>query len=273
MAKTRKAGKPWLMASALLGLSRLRQLMKEHQLTLGQAEAELRGQVEEALILMNLPETVGLPRKAPRFAAFSWASAELPERDKQLYASLWDTEERKIKKRLSGWRNLKVNAKWKIEGGKITPHEEKDVLAAKVFAPGSAKGLRSLLSWLVDEAGEHGGKLLIATAYEQSSLDDKAKRRKQLERDSGIIQKALMMLSKDQLRIRRRRDRRGAELQLAKLSLAQQDRQDEERVKREEELRLQLALAKANVRRIKAELKALVGANGKTGHKKLPGLT
>lgn len=246
MTKKNNTGEPWLMASALLGMSRLRRMMEAHKLTLEQAEAELRGQTEDCLGLMN-----GLGQKSwPKGLKVSWHPAKLPARNGWLQLYLAAEEERMIKKRSPRFTTWETDNGWKVP--------------VPVFPQGQASDFRNLWSWMLNEAGEEGGKLLIATAFERSNLNTRAKRRRQLEEDSRTVLEALEMLNRDPLKVRRQTGE-GAALQLAKLSLKQQDRQDEEKTGREEDLRSQLEKARAEVRRIQAELKALIGTGGKTG--------
>lgn len=234
------------MASALLGVSRLRRMMGEHKLTLGQAEAELRAQVEDCLKVMN-----GLGLKSwPKDLKVSWHPAKLPERDGWLPLSLAAEEEKKIKKRSPRFITLEADNGCKVP--------------VPVFTREKSADFRNLWSWMLDEAGKSGGKLLIATAFERSDSETRWKRRRQLEEDSRTVLDALEMLNRDQLKVRRRTGE-GAALNLAKLSLGQQDHQDQGKTNREETLRSQLEKAEAEVRRIKAELKALIGTGRKTG--------
>lgn len=231
------------MASALLGMKRLRQIMTQFKLSLGQAESELRHQTGLCQDCWTLPEGLSKVR-------IEWARAELG-RPVDFGVMKWVEEVDGC-----GWVNDSDEA---LLRDILTTENER-----RKKRRSESNSHRHLWSWMVDESGEPGGKLLIATAFERSSLGTRAKRRRQLEEDSRTVLGALEMLNRDPLKVRRQTGA-GASLQLAKLSLKQQDRQDEEKTGRELDLRSQLEKARAEVRRIQAEIRALIGTSGKTG--------
>jgi hypothetical protein len=256
MTKKKKPGEPWLMACALLGPKRLKVMMKNQKLTLEEAEAELRGQVEECLKVMNGLRTKGWPKDLK----ISWHPTALPARDAWLNIYIDAEQEGKIKKRSPRLKPFEIEGQvFNLRENRFKPF--KKTVGLPTFDHGG--DFRVLWSWLVDEGSDPGGKLVIATAFEKGSTETRSRRIKQLKADSKMVLGALEIL-KNPHRVRRR-SVGGEMLHLAKLSIAQQDQKDEDKTLREMALRLKLKEAKSEVRRIQAELMDFLRLSQKTG--------
>lgn len=236
-------GEGWLCAGALLGLKRLSALMERRMLPLAYAEMMLRSIVHPRA----LPDGAGV-KDGKNFNTY-WAEDEIITELVPLF--------RDLGRAAWGWENL------------IQEEDRIDQLREKKRGPSlRSKEYRSLKSWLLDESGEKGEKLRVA--LNKSTHDERSKRLRQLKRDSALIIKALEMLERDPLRIRRTALGKSEALELAKLSLRQQDRQDEMETLLQELERWSEAEAEAKERvsEIKTELERITGTGGKTGSRK-----
>jgi hypothetical protein len=183
MATQKKVQQPWLMASALLGLSRLLPLMREHKLTFQEAEAELRGQAEDYLRVikaLDRKKYTALPGTIP------WASFNLPNRDGNHALSIAAAEELKMKKRSP--RLIALEAE-----GWVLRDSRKVAYKSLMPVPKELDNYRSLWSWLLDVRGEPGEKLRVALGNPKD-IDRARKIMAQIEEDSKGILEALKIL-------------------------------------------------------------------------------
>jgi hypothetical protein len=246
MATQKKVQLPWLMASALLGLPRLRKLMERHRLTLGQAERYLREEVSVCLC----QEELELPKSLSE-ARIPWALAELGS-PLNLGLSLFDEDEAEELMNNVLREEEKREKKWRKKAGSN----------------------RHLFSWLLDVGSERGDKLNIALGLESKTKDDAWKVRVQLERDSKSVLDTLEILKLDPLKARRSKSKNNKVIALAKLSLEQQDKQEIQQHHNYELDRLlteackleeKLEKVRAEIIQIESGLKRLAGQSRKSG--------
>jgi hypothetical protein len=209
-----RPGEGWLCACALLGMKRTYDLMKRRTLRLDELEMMMRSIVHRDLISRGAGYKNGafseyiskdnfITKLVPVFAELGFS--------KHGFEKTVEDEDARDKYR----KKKRGNA-----------HNE----------------FRSLRSWLLDEAGEPGEKLRIALNPKDSTRDDRARRLKQLKQDSATIVSALRQLAKNPLKVRRQKAANLPDATLlAKFSLEQEDRQDEQKVALQEDLLRDLA--------------------------------
>jgi hypothetical protein len=182
MATQKKVQQPWLMASGLLGVSRLLPLMRKHKLTLQEAEVELRGQAEDYLwvIKAHRNKYTGLPGSIP------WAAFNLPNRGFWPALEIAAAEELKMKK-LSPTLTVTEVEGTVLRDGRMVAYK------TLMSAPKELHNFRSLWSWLLDVGGEPGEKLKIALGNPKD-IDRARKIMPQIEEDSKGILEALKIL-------------------------------------------------------------------------------
>jgi hypothetical protein len=171
MAK--KSPGSWLTASALLGIPRTLQLMREAKLPLAEAEAMLREEAEHCLSLLKTP-------KGEQPAELPWAKLKLSRFEPWGFVQKVDT----------GDGEDLVPADDEAASQLIFSREDK---RRKKHSGG--KNYRHLWSWLGDVGTERGEKLRIALG-QKSSRDDAWKIRAQIEQDSKAVLEALWVLER-----------------------------------------------------------------------------
>jgi hypothetical protein len=221
MKKKQKEG--WLMASALLGLPKLISLMKRERVPLLEAEEALRREAAGALVVLNAAN-VAAYRKIPN--PIPWAQLQAKPNEEMVCwigIKLPFLEYAAIKKRSP--KTFTLEAQINLPG---RPTKIKKV-EVPILADGQSLEARLLYSWLTDELGEPGQKLLIATAPAESNHPEKKRRLRHLERDSAAIARALDLLDKHPRKVRAAAKRGQTEgpLGLAALSVRCSDYQDE----------------------------------------------
>ena len=244
MATQRKTQQPWLMASALLGLPRLRKLLERHRLTLGQAERYLRDEINFCLEELELPKSLSEAR-------IPWALAELGS-PLNLGLSLFDEDETE-----------------ELMNNVLREEEKREKKWRKKVASN-----RHLFSWLLDVGAYRGDKLKIALGLKSETQNDAWKVKVQLERDSKSVLDALEILNRDPLKARRSKAKNNKVLALAKLSLQQQDNQEVQQHYNAElnkllteacRLEEELEKVRAEIIQIESGLKRLAGHSRKSG--------
>lgn len=192
----------WLCACALLGINRTKDLMERRMLTLQDTELMLRKIVHPDLI----PNGCGFDGTS-NFSSYISTDKAITKLV-PLFAELGFSRQ--------GFEEL------------IQQEKRQDEARRKKRGPLlEGKEFRSLRSWLLDECGEENEKLRIALG--ESTRDDRARRIKQLKQDSKAVLAALEKLRSNPLKIRRASmEEQSVATVLAKHSLRQQDRLDEE---------------------------------------------
>jgi hypothetical protein len=247
MATQIKTQQPWLMASALLGLPRLLQFMKDNVLTLEQAEIALRSEVELCVELQHTPIDKS-PIKIP------WA--KIITKAFEPYGIKWQLD--------TGDGKEEVVLDEEVVQQQIHSRENK-----RRKKHSGSNNFRHLWTSLLDVGPDIGDKLGIALER-KSGRTDVPRIRRGLENDSRIVLEVLEMLNRDPLKIRRKSAKISPAILLGRMSLEQEDRQtllktlwDELKKCREDEAR-----AGQRAREIEAELEKLSGSKKITGKKK-----
>jgi hypothetical protein len=228
-----RPGEGWLCACALLGMKRTYDLMKRRTLRLEELEMMVRSLVHKDLFSKGagykkgafseyISKDIFITKLVPVFAELGFSKYGF---EKMIQAEDARDEYRKKKRGAA--------------------HNE----------------FRSLRSWLLDEAGEPGEKLRIALNPKDSTRDDRARRLKQLKQDSATIVSALRQLTNNPLKVRRQK---GANLpaatSLAKFSLEQEDKQDEQKVALQEDLLRDLEKLRQQEKKDEMRLKETMAA-------------